>query len=142
MPSKRRLAETESLSHSPDSDSLTLYDRALHKLPENFELHAKLKRQFTKRSQSLGKGMALDWGHAEALAFASILDAGISVRLTGQDSERGTFSHRHSVLHDITNDEKYTPLENIIDPKKASFSVLNSPLSEEAALGFEYGYSV
>ncbi len=142
MPNKRRLAETESLSHSPDFDSLTLYDRALHKLPENFELHSKLKRQFIKRAQSLGKGLALDWAHAEALAFASILDAGISVRLTGQDSERGTFSHRHSVLHDITNDEKYTPLENIIDPQKASFSVLNSPLSEEAALGFEYGYSV
>ena len=92
MPNKRRLAETESLSHSPDFDSLTLYDRALHKLPENFELHSKLKRQFIKRSQSLGKGLPLDWAHAEALAFASILDAGISVRLTGQDSERGTFS--------------------------------------------------
>ena len=142
MPSKQPLAERERLSHSPDFDSLMLYDQALHKSPENFEVHAKLKRQFAKRAQVLEKGVNIDWAHAEALALASILDAGISVRLTGQDSERGTFSHRHSVLHDVTNDGNYTPLQNIVDPQKATFSVLNSPLSEEAALGFEYGYSV
>ena len=130
------------LSEPPDADLLKVYDQRLHTLPQNFAIHTKLKRNFTKRAQVLQKGGNLDWAHAEALAFASILDAGISIRLTGQDTERGTFSHRHSVLHDATNDESYTPLQNIVDPQKATFFVMNSPLSEEAALGFEYGYSV
>ena len=130
------------LSEAPPVDLLKIYDQGLHALPQNFTIHKKLKQHFTKRAQVLQKGGNLDWAHAEALAFGSILDAGVSIRLTGQDTERGTFSHRHSVLHDVTNGESYTPLQNIVDPQKATFSVMNSPLSEEAALGFEYGYSV
>src|SRR5581483_3432156 len=81
-----------------------------------------------------------DWGHAESLAFASLLVDGIPIRLTGQDIERGTFSHRHVVLHDEKTGEQYSPMQHL-DDADASFEVYNSPLSEFACLGFEYGYS-
>jgi 2-oxoglutarate dehydrogenase E1 component len=83
----------------------------------------------------------IDWGQAEALAFSSLLVEGIPIRLTGQDTERGTFSHRHLVFHDPESAEQYTPMKNLADAQ-ASFEVFNSPLSEYATLGFEYGYSV
>ena len=83
---------------------------------------------------------AIDFGHAEALAFASLLTEGVHIRLTGQDTERGTFSHRHLVLHDENTGLKYTPMQNLRDAK-APFELHNSPLSEIACLGFEYGYS-
>ena len=83
----------------------------------------------------------IDWGHAEALAFASLLVEGIPVRLTGQDTERGTFSHRHLVLHDVRTGERYAPIQHLPEAT-ASFEVHNSPLSEYAAVGFEYGYAV
>ena len=91
-------------------------------------------------STALDEG-GIDWGHAEALAFASLLVEGIPIRLTGQDTERGTFSHRHLVLHDAETGERYAPIQHLADAT-ASFEVHNSPLSEYAALGFEYGYSV
>jgi 2-oxoglutarate dehydrogenase E1 component len=83
----------------------------------------------------------IDWGHAEALAFASLLEEGIPIRLSGQDTERGTFSHRHAVLHDPRTDETSTPLQQL-PTAAASFEIYNSPLSEFAALGFEHGYSI
>jgi len=83
----------------------------------------------------------IEWAHAEALAFASILADGTPIRLTGQDTERGTFSQRHLVLHDPENDRVYTPLQRL-PQARASFAVYNSPLTEAATIGFEYGYSV
>jgi 2-oxoglutarate dehydrogenase E1 component len=108
--------------------------------PSRFTVHPKLKRQLDRRIEAIDQG-AIDWGQAEALAFASLLVEGIPIRLTGQDTERGTFSHRHLVLHDAETAEQYTPMKNLAGAE-AAFEVYNSPLSEYAALGFEYGYSV
>jgi len=111
-------------------------------MPAGFQLSPKLARQWERRAAILDQPDGrLDWGHAESLAFASILADSTPIRLTGQDSERGTFSHRHLVLHDPNTDATYTPLEHV-PGAKASFGVYNSPLSEAAAVGFEYGYSV
>ena len=87
-----------------------------------------------------GQGM-IDWAHAETLALASILADGTPIRLTGQDTERGTFTQRHLVLHDATTGERWVPLQTL-PQAKASFAVYNSPLSENAAVGFEYGYTI
>jgi 2-oxoglutarate dehydrogenase E1 component len=108
--------------------------------PEAFTVHPKLAKQLDRRRTTLDEG-GIDWGQAEELAFASLLVEGIPVRLTGQDTERGTFSHRHLVLHDAENGEVYTPLQSLRE-LAASFEVHNSPLSEAACVGFEYGYSV
>src|SRR6266576_1389120 len=108
--------------------------------PEGFTVHPKLAKQLDRRRTTLDEG-GIDWGQAEELAFASLLVEGIPVRLTGQDTERGTFSHRHLVLHDAENGETYTPLQSLREAA-ASFEVHNSPLSEAACVGFEYGYSV
>ncbi|HIF23360.1 MAG TPA: 2-oxoglutarate dehydrogenase E1 component, partial [Gemmatimonadetes bacterium] len=89
--------------------------------------------------EDFGPDFEMDWAHAEALAFGSLLREGIPVRLTGQDSERGTFSHRHLVLHDSETGQQHTPLADFGD---ARFEIHNSPLSEMAVLGFEYGFSV
>jgi 2-oxoglutarate dehydrogenase E1 component len=107
--------------------------------PDGFNTNRKLQQQFAKRAQALRETGEVDWGLAEALAFASLLSDGTPVRLTGQDSERGTFSHRHAVLHDSLTNEKYVPLQHL-NGAKASFEIYNSPLSEYACLGFEYGY--
>jgi 2-oxoglutarate dehydrogenase E1 component len=112
----------------------------LLRVPDNFTVHPKLKNALDKRLKALDEG-GIDWGHAEGLAFASLLVDGIPIRLTGQDTERGTFSHRHLVFHDAETGERFTPVQNL-DEASASFEVYNSPLSEAAALGFEYGYSV
>jgi 2-oxoglutarate dehydrogenase E1 component len=110
---------------------------------EDFTVHPKLARQLERRRAAAASPDAggVDWGQAEALAFASLLVDGIPVRLTGQDTERGTFSHRHLVLHDPNTGERYAPIQHLREAA-ASFEVHNSPLSEYAALGFEYGYSV
>jgi len=88
----------------------------------------------------MGDEGGIDWGHAEALAFATIVSGGMSVRFTGQDVERGTFSHRHAVLHDVINADTWVPLRHL-DGATAAFEIYNSALSEMAVLGFEYGYS-
>jgi 2-oxoglutarate dehydrogenase E1 component len=111
----------------------------LLRVPEGFSVHPKLARQLERRPVALDEG-GIDWGHAEALAFASLVSEGIPIRLTGQDTERGTFSHRHLVLHDVHTGEMYTPMQ-ALDDAHASFEVYNSPLSEFACVGFEYGYS-
>jgi 2-oxoglutarate dehydrogenase E1 component len=122
------------------ADRLRELDQALVTVPDGFTIHPKLKKQLDRRPQALDHG-GIDWGQAESLAFASLLTDGIPVRLTGQDTERGTFSHRHDVLHDPETGETYTPVQHLRDAQ-ASFEIYNSPLSEAAALGFEYGYSV
>ncbi len=99
-------------------------------VPDGFTVNPKLARQLERRRTTLDEG-GIDWGQAEELAFASLLVDGIPVRLTGQDTERGTFSHRHLVLHDAGTGEAYTPLQNL-DDAAASFEVHNSPLSEFA----------
>ncbi|MDQ3778808.1 MAG: multifunctional oxoglutarate decarboxylase/oxoglutarate dehydrogenase thiamine pyrophosphate-binding subunit/dihydrolipoyllysine-residue succinyltransferase subunit, partial [Actinomycetota bacterium] len=122
-----------------DEDRLRALNEELLRVPDHFTVHPKLARQLERRRERLER--EIDWGHGEALAFASLIVEGIPVRLTGQDTERGTFSQRHLVLHDPENGEQYTPMKNLADAA-ASFEVFNSPLSEYAALGFEYGYSV
>ena len=113
-------------------------------IPENFKVHPLVERVINDR-RAMGRGEAkLDWGMGEHLAFASLVASGYAVRLTGQDSGRGTFTHRHAVLHDQNrerwNDGTYVPLQNIAEGQ-AKFTVIDSVLSEEAVLGFEYGYS-
>src|SRR5688500_6615389 len=115
-------------------------DQLLH-LPDGFALHRKLRPLLEKRRELLNEGGPIDWAHAEALAFGSLLALGVPVRLTGQDTERGTFSQRHAVLHDSKTGERYSPLQHLRDAN-APFELHNSPLSEQACLGFEYGYSV
>jgi 2-oxoglutarate dehydrogenase E1 component len=123
-----------------EADRLRELNRELLTVPERFTIHPKLKRQLDRRLEGIEQG-EIDWGQAESLAFSSLLVEGIPIRLTGQDTERGTFSHRHLVLHDPQTGEQYTPMKNLRDAQ-ASFEVYNSPLSEYATLGFEYGYSV
>jgi 2-oxoglutarate dehydrogenase E1 component len=109
--------------------------------PEGFHANEKLERLFQKNRAELNDDDGIDWAHAEALAFASLLEDGVPIRLTGQDTERGTFSQRHSVLHDVETGDVYVPLQNI-PQARASFISHNSPLSEIAALAFEYGYTL
>jgi 2-oxoglutarate dehydrogenase E1 component len=129
----------EVVTSVPEERVRRLNDELL-RVPDGFEPNDKLFRQLERRRAALDEG-AIDWGQAEALAFASLLGEGISIRLTGQDTERGTFSHRHLVLHDARTGERFAPIQHL-DEAAASFEVHNSPLSEFAALGFEYGYSV
>ncbi|MBA2475161.1 MAG: 2-oxoglutarate dehydrogenase E1 component [Actinobacteria bacterium] len=121
-------------------DLLRKLSTELLRVPDDFTVHPKLARQLERRPVAIEAG-GIDWGQAEALAFASLLRAGVPIRLTGQDTERGTFSHRHLVLHDVETGETFTPMQHL-DEASASFEVQNSPLSEAAALGFEYGYSI
>ncbi len=108
--------------------------------PEGFNAFKKLEKILNKRSKGLENDQ-IDWGLGEALAFASILKDGTPIRMSGQDSERGTFAHRHIVLNDVETEEKYSPLHGLKDVN-VSFDIYNSPLSEAGVLGFEYGYSV
>jgi 2-oxoglutarate dehydrogenase E1 component len=113
----------------------------LLKVPEGFTVHPKLVRQLEKRREVNETGRGIDWAHAEALAYASLLSEGTPIRLTGQDSERGTFSQRHLVLHDAKNGQRTSPIQNL-PGALAPMELHNSPLSEIACLGFEYGYSM
>ncbi len=125
-----------------DALRLTALNEEMLARPQGFTPNAKLERLVIQpRRAALMPGGTIRWAHAEALAFASILADGTPIRLSGQDSQAGTFSQRHSVLHDPTTGESYCPLQAIPDAK-ASFAVVNSPLSENAVLGFEYGYSM
>ncbi|MDT8860621.1 2-oxoglutarate dehydrogenase E1 component [Alkalihalobacillus sp. MEB130] len=109
--------------------------------PETFSANVKLEKILKRRLQAFEENAKVDWALAETLAFATILHDGTPIRLTGQDSERGTFAHRHLVLHDRETNEVHTPLQTF-DKANASFAVHNSPLSEQAVVGFEYGYNV
>ncbi|MDQ2714655.1 MAG: 2-oxoglutarate dehydrogenase E1 component [Chloroflexota bacterium] len=123
------------------AEQLIAFNNELLTWPEGFTVNSKLARLLQRRATAMGAEGGIDWGQAEALAFATILAAGTPIRLTGQDTERGTFSHRHAVLHDINSGARYVPLQHLSEAR-APFSIFNSPLTEAAALGFEYGYSV
>jgi 2-oxoglutarate dehydrogenase E1 component len=122
------------------AERLLALNEQLLAVPDRFTVNPKLARQLERRRESIRAG-GIDWGQSEALAFAALLEDGIPIRLSGQDTERGTFSHRHVMLHDPGTGETYAPLQHL-PGANASFEVYNSPLSEYAALGFEYGYSV
>jgi 2-oxoglutarate dehydrogenase E1 component len=121
-------------------DTLRRLTQGLTTYPEGFSIHPKVKKLLEQR-EKMGTGkLPLDYGMAEALAFASLLAEGVPVRLSGQDSRRGTFNHRHSVLIDTENEQEYVPLSHVA-PQQAWFEAYNSILSEAAVLGFEYGFS-
>jgi 2-oxoglutarate dehydrogenase E1 component len=122
-------------------ETLERLNRELLRVPDGFTVHPKLWRQLERRLETLGAEGGIDWAQAEALALASLAVEGRPVRLTGQDTERGTFAHRHLVLHDVETGEEYVPIQNL-EGAEALVEVHNSPLSEMGALGFEYGYSV
>ncbi len=119
---------------------LRVLNEALLTVPEGFSVHPKLLRQLERRRETVGSEGGIDWAQAEALAYASLLTEGTPVRLTGQDTERGTFSQRHLVLHDHKTGQEFSPIQNL-PTAQVSMELHNSPLSEIAALGFEYGYS-
>ena len=113
----------------------------LHHLPEGFELHSVVKRLLAEREKMTSDELPMNWGYAEVMAYATLLQEGHAVRLSGQDCGRGTFAHRHAVLHDVENGSIYVPLEEIASDKNKSFAVIDSVLSEEAVLAFEYGFA-
>jgi 2-oxoglutarate dehydrogenase E1 component len=115
--------------------------KKLASVPKDFKVHRTIKRFLDHRRKMAETGKDIDWAMGEALAFGSLLEEGFRVRLSGQDVERGTFSQRHSVLFDQETEKRYTPLNHLSD-SQANYEVINSLLSEEAVLGFEYGYSL
>ena len=134
-----------SYSHDPidtgvDGDGLVEMARRVTRVPDKFNLHSKLERVLEKRRKSVEDNSGIDWATAEALSFATVLAEGTPVRLSGQDSARGTFSQRHSVLFDTETGDAFVPLQHL-QSDQAAFQVYDSPLSEAGVLGFEYGYS-
>ncbi|MDJ0512386.1 MAG: 2-oxoglutarate dehydrogenase E1 component [Methyloceanibacter sp.] len=124
-----------------DLDVLREVGHKLTEIPPTLTPHKTIARIMATRRKSIDEGRGIDWATAESLAFGTLLVEGFKIRLSGQDSERGTFSHRHSVLMDQVNENKYTPLKHL-GKEQGDFEVINSMLSEEAVLGFEYGYSL
>jgi 2-oxoglutarate dehydrogenase E1 component len=144
QPEQGELRESSPLSSyraAIDTATLRELNAALLARPDGFTPNAKLERLLQRRGDALDREHGIDWAHAESLAFAAILAEGVPIRLSGQDTERGTFSQRHLVLHDSRTSARYVPLQSI-PQARASFAVYNSPLSEAAVIGFEYGYSV
>ncbi len=123
-----------------DENTLRHLINVLTTAPEGFNVHKTLQRQLDRKRETLESGTGIDWATAEALAFGSLLDEGFGVRLSGQDSGRGTFSQRHAVFTDQVTGERYTPLDHVREDAK--FEVIDSMLSEAAVMGFEYGYSL
>jgi len=124
-----------------ETDALVLLAKKLNTIPDDFNLNPKLQRLLNRRLEAVEHDEGIDWANAEALAFASLLKEGFSIRLSGQDSSRGTFSQRHSMLFDVQNEKRLVPL-NSTDADQARFYVYDSLLSEAGVLGFEYGYSL
>jgi 2-oxoglutarate dehydrogenase E1 component len=122
------------------TDRLRVLNEELLAVPDGFTIHPKLVKQFEQRREALGSSGGIVWAHAESLAFASLLTEGIPIRLTGQDTERGTFSQRHLVLHDPKTGQEHCAMQHL-PGALAPMELHNSPLSEMACLGFEYGYS-
>jgi 2-oxoglutarate dehydrogenase E1 component len=122
-------------------ESLKELGAKLTTVPPEFRVHRTIQRFLDNRRNAIEEGTAIDWATAEALAFATLLAEGHVVRLSGQDVERGTFSQRHAVLIDQETEARYIPFDHV-SPKQGRFEVINSMLSEEAVLGFEYGYSL
>jgi len=121
-------------------EELIALGQRLQVLPAGMQLHARVANLVNHRARMFSGQMPLDWGAAETLAYASLLDQGFPVRISGQDSGRGTFFHRHAVLHDVNGGQRYIPLQHVRDAQPR-FTIVDSVLSEEAVLGFEYGYS-
>lgn len=135
---------TEILPHNPTSvpaETLKNIGKAISSWPKDFEVHKNLKRILTNRGKSIDTGEGIDWSTGEALAFGSLVLEGYQVRISGEDVQRGTFSQRHSVLHDQNSEALYTPLKHL-DQNQGKFTVSNSSLSEYGVMGFEYGYSL
>ena len=122
------------------AEALRRMSAELLETPPGFTVHPKLRTQLERRARALGPDGGIDWAHAEALALSSLLADGVHVRLTGQDSERGTFSNRHAVLHDVETGATWTPMEHLPEGR-AGLEVHNSPLTEQACLGYEHGYA-
>lgn len=141
VPELKPIDRTDEFETAVDIGQLRTMNEQLLKWPEKFTVYPKLRRILERRAQSLTGDGKVDWATAEVLAFGSILGEGTAIRFTGQDTERGTFGHRHLVLHDHETGERYIPLANLAT-NQASFDVHNSPLSETGPLGFEYGYDV
>ncbi|MBV8150485.1 MAG: multifunctional oxoglutarate decarboxylase/oxoglutarate dehydrogenase thiamine pyrophosphate-binding subunit/dihydrolipoyllysine-residue succinyltransferase subunit, partial [Candidatus Eremiobacteraeota bacterium] len=140
QPQKIDYAPDESIDTRVPREKLLRWTKEAVAIPDGFAINPKLTRQFERRQTQIEQTGAVDWGMAEALAFASLLSERTPVRLSGQDSERGTFSHRHAALFDANTGARYVPLQHL-SSANASFEIYNSPLSEFAVLGFEYGYS-
>ena len=121
------------------ADRLTALNARLLAYPAGFTLHKQLAKTLERRREAITSGK-IDWGHGEALALGTLLIDGIGVRLSGQDAERGTFAHRNAVVHDVATGSTYVPLAELPDAK-GRFEIYNSPLSETAVMGFEYGFS-
>ena len=137
---EQRETEPAAEIENPRPDQLVSFNEQLLAWPPTIKPNPRLAKTLKRRREAMGDAGGIDWGHAEALAFASLVVSGTTVRMSGQDVERGTFSHRQSVLHDAETGEAYTPLAHL-SQAKGSFEVCNSPLSETAVLGFEYGFS-
>ncbi len=133
--------DVEEVDTSVDKDRIRELIEMLTSLPDNFHPHPKIEAGIRQRRQMINGERPLDWAAGEALAFATLAAEGARVRLSGQDSERGTFSHRHAVLHDTEDGKKYLPFQNLA-PDQTPVEIYNSPLSETAVVGFEYGYSL
>jgi 2-oxoglutarate dehydrogenase E1 component len=131
----------QSVSTAVDESVLRGLAKSLNSIPSGFRIHPKLNRFFEARLKAVEDGQGIDWGNGEALAYATLLMEGYPVRLSGQDAERGTFTHRHAVLYDFETGETYAPLKQL-GQQQALFEVYNSHLSETAVLGFEYGYTL
>jgi 2-oxoglutarate dehydrogenase E1 component len=131
----------------PDAETAVSLERASMllakqaELPADFKPHAKIAKVLEARREMAAGRQSLDWASAEAVAFGSLVTEGVPIRLSGQDAERGTFSHRHAVIHDVQTGRRLTALTQL-DPAQAPFRVHNSPLSEVGVLGFDYGYSL
>ena len=138
-PSEPEVAFAPQLDTRVALESLIDLNTAALSWPDTFEVHPKLARSLKKRLQGFQADTRIEWAHAETLAFGSLLREGYVIRLTGQDSQRGTFSQRHLVLHDHRTGADFTPLDHVGEGR---FEAINSPLSETAVLGFEYGYGV
>ena len=132
---------TEEIETGVDRATLAALLDSQTRLPADFQPHQKIQRMLETRREMASGRHALDWAAAESLAFATLATQGVRVRLSGQDCSRGTFSHRHAVLHDFNDGHHYTPLQHLA-PDQMSVEFFNSPLSETGVLGFEYGYSL
>ncbi|MBA2709097.1 MAG: 2-oxoglutarate dehydrogenase E1 component [Tatlockia sp.] len=132
---------TDKVDTSISKATIQTLAKKLNELPQGFELHPVVKRLLTERDKMTSGELPINWGYAETMAYASLLNDGFGVRLSGQDSGRGTFAHRHAVLHDLQTAATYVPLEKTASDLNKPFVVIDSVLSEEAVLAFEYGYA-
>lgn len=132
---------TDEVNTGVDKKTLQTLAKKLLEMPKNFHLHAVVKRLLEERDKMANGELEMNWGFAETLAYATILQDGHEVRLSGQDCGRGTFAHRHAVLYDQQTGAGFTPLQQLAKDDVGCFSVIDSVLSEEAVLAFEYGYA-